>query len=69
MFMRHQPTRFMFRDAEPAKVELVLSARDGSPWSLVMTAGTERFIGHYPRLGEMIAAGPLLAYRPVYPAA
>lgn len=68
--MRPHPKPMMFREeAEPPKVELVLTRQDGSLWSLTMSAGMERFVGSYPRLGAMIAAGPLLAFRPVYPAA
>lgn len=44
------------------KVELVLRAPDGQPWSLTFSPGIERFIGYYPRLDGINAAGPLLAF-------
>ena len=48
-------------------MELVLTRHDGSPWTLTMSAGMERFIGHYPRLTRLVIDGPLLAYRIAYP--
>lgn len=47
----------------PARVELVLRDGDGNPWPLVFSAGTERFIGRYPRIGGIGCDGPLLCYR------
>jgi len=44
------------------RVELVLALGDDRPWRLTMSRGTERFIGVYPRLEELRAAGPLLTF-------
>jgi hypothetical protein len=49
------------------RVELVLRLADGSPWRLTLSAGSERFIGYYPRLDSFDAGGPLLSYRAVQP--
>lgn len=57
----------MFNGAETAQVELVLSRSDGTPWTLRMSAGCERFVGHYPRLARMVVDGPVLSYRAPYP--
>jgi hypothetical protein len=65
--MEAQPQAMMFKSAETAKVELVLSCNDGSPWTLRMSAGCERFVGHYPRLPRMLVDGPVLCYRTPYP--
>ncbi len=43
-----------------ARTELRLRLADGSPWILQMSPGTERFIGHYPRLPGIEADGPVL---------
>ena len=51
--------------AEAPRVELLLRLPDGAPWRLSLSAGLERFIGHYPRLEGFRAAGPLLEYRAV----
>ena len=48
--------------SHPAEVELVLRLADGGPWRLRFSAGTERFIGPYPRLGGIMSDGPLLEY-------
>ena len=47
-----------------ARTELVLAGEDGTPWRLALAPGMDRFIGHYPRLPELEAAGPLLSYAP-----
>ena len=57
----------MFNAAETAQVELVLSRNDGTPWTLRMSAGCMRFVGHYPRLPRLIVDGPVLSYRAPYP--
>jgi hypothetical protein len=67
MFMQAQPTRFMFQAPEQARVELLLTTADGSPWTLTMSAGTEKFIGRYPRLTRLLVDGALLDYRAAYP--
>ena len=59
---------FMFRGGEPPKVELLLTRRDGTPWTLTISAGVQRFIGHYPRIRGIEFEGSLLKYRAVYPA-
>jgi hypothetical protein len=66
-FMGAPLSQFMFQGSEPARMELVLTRHDGSPWTLTMSAGMERFIGHYPRLTRLVIDGPLLAYRIAYP--
>jgi hypothetical protein len=60
--------RFLFQADQPAKLELVLSRADGTPWTLTMSAGIERFIGRYPRINRIqVVDGPLLDYRAAYP--
>jgi hypothetical protein len=44
-------------------VELVLNRADGGDWVLRMSAGAERFVGRYPRLGGIDGGGPLLMFR------
>ncbi|HEX8379343.1 MAG TPA: hypothetical protein VF619_02190 [Allosphingosinicella sp.] len=65
--MKAQPQAMMFQKAHAAKVELVLSCNDGSPWTLRMSAGCQRFVGHYPRLPRMVVDGPVLRFRAPYP--
>ena len=65
--MRSQSPALMFQQAEPARVELVLSLSDGSPWTLTMSARTAEIVGRYPRLPRLIVDGPLLCYRTPYP--
>jgi hypothetical protein len=67
MFMPTQPTGFMFQAPEQARVELLLTRADGSPWSLTMSAGMEKFVGRYPRLTRLLVDGPLLDFRAAYP--
>jgi hypothetical protein len=45
-----------------SRTELVLPGEDGATWRLVLSPGMDRFIGHYPRLPELEACGPLLTY-------
>jgi hypothetical protein len=61
--MQPEPFRALFRFAAAPRVELVLRAPGGAPWVLTMSAGVERFIGLYPRLGGIAAEGPILDYR------
>lgn len=56
---------FESRAADAPRVELLLRLPDGAPWRLSVSAGIERFIGHYPRIDGIVAAGPLLEYRAV----
>jgi hypothetical protein len=49
-------------------LELVLRLEDGSPWSLTVSAGIERFIGHYPRIDGFDAGAPVLNFEAVDPA-
>ena len=67
MFMRAQPIGFMFQAPQRARIELTLVRADGSPWTVTMSAGTEKFIGRYPRLTRLMVDGPLLDYRAAYP--
>ena len=34
------------------RVTLLLQSPDGGVWPLILSAGCEKFIGHYPRLPE-----------------
>jgi hypothetical protein len=53
-----------FTAAARGRIELVLRCEDGSDWTLSLSPGMERFIGHYPRIcGIAPAEGPLLAFR------
>ena len=54
--------------AQAARVELRLRLPDGAPWVLSVSAGVERFIGPYPRLGGIMSDGPLLEFETVQPA-
>lgn len=56
---------FRSRAADAPRVELLLHLPDGAPWRLSVSAGIERFIGHYPRLDGIAAAGALLEYRAI----
>jgi hypothetical protein len=61
--MQRDPHPALFRFVDPPRVALVLHGLDGAEWAVTMSAGTERFIGHYSRLGGIDAEGPLLDYR------
>jgi hypothetical protein len=65
--MKAQPRGLMFQADEPARVELVLSRSDGTSWTLSMSAGSERFVGRYPRIPRLLIDGPLLPFRAPYP--
>ena len=58
---------FLHSQRHRARTELILRLADGSPWTLSVSAGIERFIGHYARLPGIEAEGPLLSYRSVAP--
>ena len=60
--MRIHPA-FLAAVADPVRLELVLRDADGSPWRLTVSAGMERFIGHYPRVDGLDCGGPLLSFR------
>jgi hypothetical protein len=45
----------------------MLTRHDGTPWTVSMSAGMERFVGRYPRLTRLVIDGPLLDYRMAYP--
>jgi hypothetical protein len=49
----------------PAKIQLILRTPDVGSWSVTLSDGIERFIGHYPRVPGLGSDGPLLEYRPV----
>lgn len=49
----------------PSRIELVLRTPEGNPWSLILPAGMERFVGHYSRVAGLRSGGPLLEYKPV----
>ena len=61
--MRNLDSRFWSHSARPC-LELELRLEDGSPWRLTVSAGMERFIGHYPLVDGLDAGGPLLRFRP-----
>ena len=65
--MQQEPRGLMFQRTEPAQVELVLIRHDGTPWTLSMSAGSERFVGRFPRLPRLLLDGPLLNFRAPYP--
>ena len=64
--MRTDVSRFIPGAVAP-RVELVLRGPDGAPWTLTMSPGMERFVGHYPRLEGFDCGGPLLLYSSVVP--
>lgn len=59
--MRNLDSRFRSRPSRPC-LELALRLEDGSPWRLTVSAGIERFIGHYPLVDGLDAGGPLLRF-------
>lgn len=48
-----------------SQVQLMLRFPDGARWSLTVSKGMERFIGHYPRIAGLGSGGPLLRYERV----
>ena len=65
--MRIHPSFLPALAARP-RVELLLRLEDGRPWSLTVSAGMERFIGYYPKIGGIDSGEPLLSFRAVNPA-
>ena len=52
--------------AQPSsRIQLVLRTPDGNPWSLILSAGMERFVGRYSRVAGLRSDGLLLEYKPV----
>lgn len=66
--MRIDPTTPVPSLHDARRLELVLRAADGSAWTLSVSAGMERFIGHYPRIEGIDPGGPLLSFRLADPA-
>ena len=60
--MHSEQRNFLLGTPSP-RVELSLPRPDGTPWSLTVSTGMERFIGYYPRLAGFACTGPLLVYR------
>lgn len=62
---------YNMRDPHPlpmrrsSQILLDLRTPDGAGWSLVVSAGMERFIGHYSKVPGFGSASPLLEYQPV----
>lgn len=44
------------------RVTLTLQSPDGGIWSFTLSAGCEKFIGHYPRLPELGSAQRLFVF-------
>lgn len=61
--MRIHPA-FLPAIAASPRVELLLCLDDGSPWTLTLSAGMERFIGYYPKVDGLRSDGPLLSFCP-----
>ena len=66
--MRMDVSKFLLGASRTPRVELVLHLADGTPWTLTITPGIERFIGYYPRLDGIHCGAPLLEYHRVQPA-
>lgn len=47
------------------KIRLNLRTPDGGSWSLTLSAGMERFIGHYSQVPGLASDSPLLEYQAV----
>lgn len=54
--------------ADSPRLELGLRLADGTPWTLTVSPGIERFIGYYPRVDGIDSDGPLLRFRIADPA-
>jgi hypothetical protein len=65
--MRIHPAFYPAITAGP-RVELSLRREDGSPWTLTMSAGMERFVGYYPKVDGIDSGQPLLDFRTINPA-
>lgn len=48
-----------------SKIRLSLRAPDGGAWELIVSAGMERFIGHYSQVPGLGSNSSLLEYQPV----
>jgi hypothetical protein len=55
----HDPDRF---DVAHSPVQLMLKTPAGAGWTLTLSQGMERFIGHYPHVAGLGSGGPLLRY-------
>lgn len=66
--MRPDAPRFLFTADAGRRLELVLYTADREAWTLTLSPGMERFIGHYPRVDGIDSGAPLLAYRAVHAA-
>lgn len=64
MFYRMRTQRPLPARQSP-KLRLSLRTPDGAGWDLVVSAGMERFIGHYSQVPGLRSGGPLLEYQPV----
>ncbi|HEX8307856.1 MAG TPA: hypothetical protein VF645_05495 [Allosphingosinicella sp.] len=47
------------------KIQLRLTTAEGQAWDLTVSAGIERFIGHYSRVPGLASDSPLLEYQTV----
>ncbi|HEX8062898.1 MAG TPA: hypothetical protein VF535_06750 [Allosphingosinicella sp.] len=61
----HMRARLPLPTRPPAKLQLMLRTPDGAGWDLTVSAGMERFIGHYSQVPGLSSASPLLEYQPV----
>ncbi|HEX8624740.1 MAG TPA: hypothetical protein VF782_06640 [Allosphingosinicella sp.] len=64
--MRIHPA-FLPAIAASPRVELLLYLDDGSPWTLTLSSGMERFIGYYSKVDGLRSGGPLLSFRAADP--
>ena len=49
------------------RTRLVLRGPDGAPWTLSFSAGSEIFIGRYPRVEGIDSGSALLSFVPAEP--
>ncbi len=47
------------------QIQLNLRTPEGGAWDLTVSAGMERFIGHYSQVPGLASGSPLLEYQPV----
>jgi hypothetical protein len=47
-----------------SRIQLMLRTPDGAPWSVSLSPGMERFIGHYSRVPGLSSGSSLLQYKP-----
>ena len=50
---------------QPRQLRLNLRTPEGGAWDLTVSAGMERFIGHYSKVPGLASDSPLLDYQPV----